>query len=283
MKGSSVVYQTDLLYTQANNQANVPNSRIQKDEELPPRHLAPLERSELRRERARVATQTRFPIILLLLVAGAVAFFVFNIPIGYILIAIVLILAIRWYIRFQSSSPKRRKEITEVLITKKNRTENDRLVADMQALSAEGFDGYAITLGKFLQHKCNIEKELEKRAGESPQEKQVAELVDSICFGVAEQFRSIAAIEKRLALLRDSRDSQEHQKLTDDRRELLCQVIDAYKSLKKTALDLPFILDPSATSAVERPETDLQSLVDQLREEEDIARNTRERMRRDSI
>ena len=65
--------------------------------------------------------------------------------------------------------------------------------------------------------------------------------------------------------------------------ELLCQVIEAYKTLKKTREDLPFILDPSATSAVEKPDTDLQSIVDQLRHEEEIAQNTRARMRRDAI
>ena len=107
--------------------------------------------------------------------------------------------------------------------------------------------------------------------------------MDSICFGVAEQFRSVASIEKRLALLRDSRGSEELETLTEDRRELLVQVIDAYQTLKKTRQDLPFILDPTASSAVKRPETNLQDIVDELRHEEEIARNTRERMRRDAI
>ncbi|MFT4550265.1 MAG: hypothetical protein ACI8XO_002170 [Verrucomicrobiales bacterium] len=58
------VYQIDLLYTQANNQPIVPNPPFQTDDALPQRHLAPLDWSELRRERARGATQMRPPIAL---------------------------------------------------------------------------------------------------------------------------------------------------------------------------------------------------------------------------
>ena len=213
--GFELVYQTDILYTQANNRGTVTNTRIAKDTDLPPRHLAPLERSELRPERVRVASQTRLPIVLLLVAGGAIAAFAFKVPPGYILIAIVLILAIRWYIRYQSGSPKRRKEMAEELITRENQSENDQIVTEMRALTAEGFDGYAITLGKFLQHKRQIEAELEKREGESPQQTQVAQLVDSICFGVAEQFHSIAAIEKRLGVLQDSRGGEEYEALSE--------------------------------------------------------------------
>ena len=173
--------------------------------------------------------------------------------------------------------------MSELMISEENANENAELAKEMEQLSADGFDGYAITMGKFLQHKRSIEAALAERPGESLQEKQVGDLVDSICFGVAEQFKSVAAIEKRIALLQDSRESEEFETLTADRRELLCQVIDAYKSLKKTRHDLPFILDPSTESAVAKPEVDLQGLVDQLRAEEEIARNTRSRMRRDSI
>ena len=261
----------------------MPHSKIDTDTAISPRHLAPIDRSELRRERARVATQTRFPIVLFLLIGGAIAFFILDVPLGYILIAIALILLARWLFRFISSSPKRRREVTDVLLSEEDREENDELTAEMKALSEEGFDGYAITLGKFLQHKRHIEIELEKRKGDAPKEKQVAELVDSICFGVAEQFRSVAGIEKRLAILNGSRDAEEREALTADRRELLSQVINAYKTLKKTRADLRFILDPSTTSAVKKPDTNLQTLVDQLQYEEEIARKTRARLRRDSV
>jgi len=261
----------------------VPNTRINKDTDLPPRHLAPLERRELRRERARVATRRQWPIFLIVIAAGAVAFFAFDVPVGYILIAGLLILAAHWYIRYQSSSPRRRREMSQIMISEEDALENEKLAKEMKALSDDGFDGYAITLGKFLQHKRSIEAALTSRPGDSPQEKQVGQLVDSICFGVAEQFQSVAGIEKRIALLQDSHGSDEYETLSDDRRELLCQVIDAYKTLKQTRHDLPFILDPSSESSVKKPDVDLAGLVDQLQAEEEIARSTRARMRRDSI
>ena len=261
----------------------MPDTQSDNDTPATARHLAPLDRRELRRERAGVASSSGWPISLILILGGAVALFVFNIPPGYILIAILLALALRWLIRYRSKSPKIRREITEILITEENSAENDKLVTEMRHLSYEGFDGYAITLGKFLQHKRHIETQLHEGSGGSAQQKQVAGLVDSICFGVAELFQSVASIEKRLDVLRDSRGGEEFKALTADRRELLSQVIDAYKTLKKTRQDLPFILDPSAASAVKKPEGDLQGLVDQLRREEEIARNTRARMRRDNI
>ena len=157
----------------------MPNTRFDNDTTLPPRHLAPLQRSELRRERVRVATSKRWLAILLLplIIGGALASFLFHIPPSYVLTAIILILAVLWIIRYQSSTPKKRREITEILISEANRAENEKLVAAMRQLSSEGFDGYAITLGKFLQHKRNIEAALQQRSADSPQENQVAELV----------------------------------------------------------------------------------------------------------
>ena len=257
------------------------------DPSLPPRHLAPIERSEYRRERALAAAmvekqQAGFMVVFF----GAMATIgtaVLSFTLWVLLPAIVIILIARWFLRFQSKSAKAGREVSGVIIRDERRHDRSTLASRMEQLSASGFDGYAITLGKFLQHKHKIDAEIAAGSKDSPQAEQVSKLVDSICFGVAEQFERVSALEKRLAALSDSPDSDGYQSLAKDRTELLTQVIDAYKTLKKTRHELPLILDPSATATAKHPGVDLGELVDQLRHEEEIARKTRERMQRDAI
>ena len=111
----------------------------------------------------------------------------------------------------------------------------------------------------------------------------IIETVDSICSGVAEQFHSVASLEKHLALLQGADSAEKREALAAERRELLCQVIEAYKVLKSTRQDLAGIIDPGATLAAPEPAAELGTIIDQLRQEAEIARNTRERLRRDRV
>ncbi len=152
----------------------------------------------------------------------------------------------------------------------------------MAELTAGGREGYAITLGKFLQLKQAVEAELHADGRAEDDEQNVEALVDSLCAGVGEQFEAITRIERRQAAI--SRAEEEFSRLEVARVELLGQVIDSFKTLKRTAKELAYILDPTQVAAAhEKPARDLGELADKLRAEEEIARRTRERMERDAV
>ena len=239
----------------------------------------PLDREEIRRERWRIALTAP----LTWLSVGAVIAFglLFKLPGPTVAIALAVVaVALFFFWRAQTRYLERR--IAGHLINKSNREQDTTITEQMAELSNSGREGYAITLGKFLQLKQAIEAELHSDGKATEDEKNVEGLVDTLCAGVCEQFQAITRIERRQAAV--TRSDEEYSALEESRRELLGQVIDSFKSLKRTSKELAYILDPTKVAAAhEKPARDLGELAENLRAEEEIARRTRERMARDAV
>lgn len=195
------------------------------------------------------------------------------------MIATLIICALIW----QARSPKLSKKITRRIIKSSNENQDSELLARVQQFEKDGMDGYAVTLGKFIHLKQQIEKELHSGNDElSKGAQEVERMVDSLCFGVADQFDSATEIERRLARLTSSESGQQ-EKLAAARKEILSQVIEGYKSLCKTRSQLSYLIKPESKISSKMNKVDLDSIIHQLKTEDEIASKTRSRLDNDLL
>ncbi len=178
---------------------------------------------------------------------------------------------------WQARSGTLEKRITKRIIAKSNTEQDRELVAKIKQFEERDADGYAVTLSKFLELKQKIEATLHANPDTSDDEKAVEKTIDALCFGVAEELEAATELE---AHLDSTSDPEEHRKLADARKELLARVIEGYKSLKKTKARLAARSRPKDAS-VGKSSLDLDAILADLRTEEEIAKNTRSRLRKD--
>lgn len=239
----------------------------------------PLDKQEIRRERLRIASRsplTWIPPIAVIVIGSMLRLPPVVTLVGLAVVAVALVLFWRAQTRYLET------RIAGHMINSSNREQNKVITAQMEELTRSGREGYAITLGKFLEHKQSIEAELHSDGEATEEEQNVENLVDAVCHGAGEQFHAITKIERRQSAI--NRTDEEYQRLETSRRELLGQVIDSFKTLKRTGKELAYILDPTKVAeAHEKPARDLEELAEKLRQEQEIAKRTRERMERDAI
>lgn len=239
----------------------------------------PLDKEEISRERISIALRSPLTWIPLLLVLGLGI--LLKLPPLVIAIALLVILVALFFF-WRAQTRFLEKRVTGHLIKRSNSKQDRAILEQMADLGKSGRDGYAITLGKFLQLKQAIETELLSDGVADKGEQNLETLVDTLCAGVSEQFTAIQRIERRQSAI--SRAADEYERLEASRRELLGQIIDSFKTLKRTRKELAYILDPTKVAAAhEKPSRDLGELASRLRDEEEIARRTRERMAKDAV
>jgi len=195
-----------------------------------------------------------------------------------VMIGVFFVCALIW----QARSARLGKKITKRIIKQSNEGQDTELLERVRQFEKDGMDGYAVTLGKFVQLKQQIEKELHEdgTAELSKGAQEVESMVDILCYGVADQFEAASEVERRLATLTSDK-SEERAKLKAARKELLGQVIEGYKSLRKTRSQLAYLIKPASKIKAGVPKVDLNTIIHQLKEKDEIASNTRSRMKRD--
>ena len=116
-------------------------------------------------------------------------------------------------------------------------------------------------------------------------EKEIEVLVDSICAGVCDELTELASLDRQLAGVLTSGDQAELESLTKRQKECHHRVLHAYTTMSQTAGQINDMLRPSAQPATSRDEESkiLERLIDELREENEIAGRVQDRMRDEGL
>ena len=135
----------------------------------------------------------------------------------------------------------------------------------------------AITLGKFVELKREIEQEISKGEDIPESAGDVEAIVDALCFGVADELDDLAQVQGRLARPDLQISDEQKSKLEDHQCELVSGISQAYKTLRETRYNLDAILHPTSLDLPERGQA-LGEVVLRLKEETEIAKRVRQRL-----
>jgi hypothetical protein len=154
------------------------------------------------------------------------------------------------------------------MIDEHNRAQNVFLSAGADELRQAGSRDYAKQLEDFVTIKGQIEHRLHEDGTITGQKIQIEQLVDSLCFGVRDQLTALARRENGSELA--------------DCDESLSQVSAALETLRSTLAELDTILGPSDAPGG-AANASLEEVTRRLREEAEIARRVRARLRQTEI
>jgi len=235
----------------------------------------PLPAEEIRREKLRAMLRSPLIWIPMVLMLGVGIWQKWDwVVILLVEVAVFFLMAFLWFARSEGANDK----IAGRVVKRSNARQNEALVARIEVLKNSGHGHYAVTLSKYLELKKQIEAQLEEGGEMSDQRRDIEKLVDGLCLGVAEQFEAVIEVEKALM------DSSEHSaKLEEDRKAMLAQIIEGYKTLRKTDNDLSFLLEPTRRQVGAGSGIDLDAIIGALRSESAIADRTRLRIRQDLL
>ena len=149
-------------------------------------------------------------------------------------------------------------------VTEHNRAQNAILQAAADELRLAKESALAQKLGQFIAVKLSVEKRLHEDGELTAQKIQLEQLVDSLCFGVRDQLQGLLA--------------RENKGESSNRKEVLAQVDDAFKTLQATVAELDTILGPTLAPA-SATNASIQEITRRLREETEIARRVQARLR----
>ena len=135
----------------------------------------------------------------------------------------------------------------------------------------------AITLGKFVELKREIEQEIASGDDVPEAAGDVEAMVDALCFGVADELDALAQVQGRLARPDLQIADAQKSELEDHQRELVRGISQAYKTLRETRYNLDAILHPTSLDLPKR-DKELGDVVLRLREETEIAKRVRRRL-----
>jgi hypothetical protein len=202
------------------------------------------------------------PVTWVPLLPAVAAYTLFDVPIILALIvelAVLAALVAYWRVRWGGMiETLRRKKIAE-----HNRAQDAMLSATVAELRQSGAQSYAERLKRFLQIKQEVEQRLHEDGTITEQKVQLERLVDSLCFSVSDQLSA-------LAHRGDTADAS-------DRAAILADVDAALQTLQTTAAELDTILGPVA--ATDGTLNSIEDLTQRLREETEIARRVKARLR----
>ena len=192
-----------------------------------------------------------------------------------VLLALVTTLGLWYYWRLTGAALEKR--ILKRVIANSNLKQEDEMSRRMRSLQENRAGDLAITLGKFVEMKKEIEAEITRGEDVPTAAAQVETMIDELCFGVADQLEDLAQVQGRLArpdlqLVKGKRDE-----LKDSQRDLVTTISQAYKTLTNTRYNIDAILHPLKLDVPKR-DAELDSVVDRLREENEIAKRIRNRL-----
>lgn len=192
-----------------------------------------------------------------------------------VLMVAVTTLALWYYWRLTGSALEKR--ILKRVISKSNLKQEDAMTKRLESLRKGRASDLAITLGKFVEMKREMELEIAKGQDVPEAAADVEAMVDALCFGVADELDDLANVQGRLARPDLQVSDEQKESLLEHQRELVSSVSQAYKTLKETRYNLDAILHPTSLDLPKR-DRQLGEVVLQLKEETEIAKRVRRRM-----
>ena len=174
-------------------------------------------------------------------------------------------------------------DVVRELLHESNRHQDARLTGLIDQLHASGSSQYAISIGKFLLLKQQIEQQLHAEGELTERKQNIERLVDSLCSEVCQQIQRLALLDGRLAEVLTSREPESLERLSELRVAGHRRVLEAYGSLYDTAQNLYMLVRPGR----ERPDQSeddlvvLDRLISVLREEHELSKKVHERIRQE--
>ncbi|MCA9166336.1 MAG: hypothetical protein KDB23_01650 [Planctomycetales bacterium] len=166
------------------------------------------------------------------------------------------------------------------LIHDSNRHQDQAITKTLRSLELDGKPHYAICLGRFLELKQRLEKELHHDGLLDDRKQSIEQLVDSICLEVCQELCHAAALQDSLATALTSSDETTLSELNEASARVHQRVWQAYQTLSDTADRLAMLLKPGHTRACTTQESQiLDRLLEVLRDENAVAKVVDERIR----
>jgi hypothetical protein len=182
---------------------------------------------------------------------------------------------------WRGQSKKMEGQIVEQIIHDSNMAQDSALISLIRKLARNGYQSYAVTLGGFASLKTKIERALYQDEGHSPHKVRVGKLVDDLVFNVVDQLEEMAKIEfRRGGKGRATPPPRRAEELTEAWEAMAQRVKVAHNTLTETWHNLDVLLDPVPTGEVTGAKLD--DIIVQLREENQIAEEVRNRVLADA-
>lgn len=165
------------------------------------------------------------------------------------------------------------------LVTQSNIDQDEAIHGMIRRLQNNGHVPYAISLGRILLLKQHIERGLHRNGVLSERKEQIEVLVDSICQEVCNELYLISDADEELAVVLTSRDPKRLEAANEELRDRQSRIMHSYATLHDTASHLAVEAEP-VTSEITRIENSvLDRLIENLREENEIAKTIDDRIR----
>lgn len=172
---------------------------------------------------------------------------------------------------------RRRRKIVKKLIHESNQKQDIELSRRALDLANSGHSKYSAKLINFIALKGQIETALHEGTGLTKRKEEVDNLVDTICFGAADQLEKLAELDARLKRKRSNPvppDVEAH--IHQVRTNIATQLFDAYATLNETWENLGDWFDHDSLPDSQHP--DMDAALEHLKREQEIVYRVKNRM-----
>ena len=171
--------------------------------------------------------------------------------------------------------------VVQGLIARSNAGQDEKIRQLMRNLNGVGKWQYAISLGKILMLKQHIESDLHRDSRLTERKKEIEILVDSLCQEVCQEIYEIANLNDQLSEILVSGEQSRLDELTERVSKGHSRIMQSYSTLAGTANKLTVVLEPGTErpDAAQRKTSELDRLIEVLREENEVAQAVDRRMR----
>jgi len=171
--------------------------------------------------------------------------------------------------------------VVRQLVNESNVSQDEEIRKLMRNLNGVGKWQYAISLGKILLLKQRIESDLHRGSKLTERKKEVEILVDSMCNEVCQEIFDIAQLNDQLSEILTSGDQGRLDELTDRVSTGHTRIMRAYATLSGTSEKLTDVLEPGTErpDVTQRKKSELDRLIEVLREENEVSQAVQQRMR----
>lgn len=168
--------------------------------------------------------------------------------------------------------------VVQRLVAESNIDQDDSIRTMIRHLERSGRAQYAISLGRVLLLKQHIERGLHQDGELTQRKEEIEVLVDSICQEVCNELFRIAESNEGLAKILTSRDPAQLEQASEQLKARHSRIMHAYATLHDTASQLAVEAEP-VRQAARLENAVLDRLIENLREENELAKTVDDRIR----
>lgn len=244
------------------------------------RSTFPILPSRLRARKWKLALGSPLTWVSYLPVVGAYAFL--DLPVA-IFAGLLAAVTGGTFLYWKKQQGKLDTKLLRELIAESNQEQDEHLFGITEKLRKDGHADYATSLASFISKKQKIESSLHGDSETvSPATKELENLVDSLVFGVSDQFEKLAQIERKLLAPKAPLSRDAIQSMEAARLEISERIHEAWELLENTWGRLGDLVNPAAGIVGEdSSHFGLDQSIRKLKEEHEIALRVRERMNKE--